>query len=174
MANIVITNYTDKIRNLPRGIDLQIWVQLVTNIFGIKAEATRYIRIYINLDYSLSLRYSAWCVRRAWYIWKLDKSIRHNFSCSQNAFFLYHSVVRLALVPWTRMFHQPTIRNYFTDFTDSQPRYVLSMFLNFLAHLGPIMCTYVLPKLRKYRYHYIIMTRFVTYRERRTFKSACK
>ena len=96
-----------------------------------KAEATHYIRIYINLDYSLSLRYSAWCVRRAWYIWKLDKSIRHNFSCSQNAFFIYHSVVRLALEPWTKMFHQPTIRNYFTDFADSQPRYVLSMFLNF-------------------------------------------
>ena len=34
LANIVITNYTDKIRNLPRGTDLQIWVQLVTNIFG--------------------------------------------------------------------------------------------------------------------------------------------
>ena len=32
LANIVIT--TDKIRNLPREIDLQIWVQLVTNIFG--------------------------------------------------------------------------------------------------------------------------------------------
>ena len=34
LANIVIIHYTDKIRNLPRGIDLQIWVQLVTNIFG--------------------------------------------------------------------------------------------------------------------------------------------
>ena len=47
---------------------------------------TIYIYIYksinqsINLDYSLSLRYSARCVRRAWNIWKLDKSIRHNFS----------------------------------------------------------------------------------------------
>ena len=39
-----------------------------------------YIHKYINLDYSLSLRYSARCVRRAWNIWKLDKSRRHNFS----------------------------------------------------------------------------------------------
>ena len=39
-----------------------------------------YIYIYINLDYSLSLWYSARCVRRAWNIWKLDKSRRHNFS----------------------------------------------------------------------------------------------
>ena len=70
-----------------------------------------YVHIYKSWP-SLSLRYSAWCVHRAWCIWKLDKSIRHNFSCSQNAFFLYHSVVRLALVPWTKMFHQPTIRNY--------------------------------------------------------------
>ena len=36
LANIVITNHTDKIRNLPRGTDLQIWVQLVKNIFGMQ------------------------------------------------------------------------------------------------------------------------------------------
>ena len=35
LANIVIIRYTDKIRNLPRGIDLQIWVQLVPNISSV-------------------------------------------------------------------------------------------------------------------------------------------
>ena len=39
-----------------------------------------YIHTYIYLDYNLSLWYSARCFRRAWYIWRLDKSIGHNFS----------------------------------------------------------------------------------------------
>ena len=43
-----------------------------------------YIYIYIiNLDYSLSLRYGAWCVRKARNIWKLNKSIGHNFTSLQ-------------------------------------------------------------------------------------------
>ena len=36
------------------------------------------------------------------------------------------------------------------------------------------VCIYVLPKLSKYRYHYIILTKFVAYREGKTLKSACK
>ena len=39
---------------------------------------------YVYLDYSLSLQYSARCVRRAWYIWKLDKPIRRNFSVTRS------------------------------------------------------------------------------------------
>ena len=39
-----------------------------------------HIYIYIDyVDYSLSLRYSVRCFRRAWYVWNLDKSVRHNF-----------------------------------------------------------------------------------------------
>ena len=32
---------------------------------------------------------------------------------------------------------------------------------------------YLLPKFGKYRYHYIILTKFVAYREGKTLKSAC-
>ena len=35
------------------------------------------------------------------------------------------------------------------------------------------VCIYVLPKFGKYRYHYIIQTKFVAYREGKTLKSAC-
>ena len=43
-----------------------------------------YIYIYIiNLDYSLSLQYGTRCVRKARNIWKLDKSIGHNFTSLQ-------------------------------------------------------------------------------------------
>ena len=36
------------------------------------------------------------------------------------------------------------------------------------------MYIYFLLKLGKYRYHYIILTKFVAYREGKTLKSACK
>ena len=57
-------------------------------ITEIKAKSIRVKKkgknIYVYLDYSLSLQYSARCVRRAWYIWKLDKPIRCNFSVTRS------------------------------------------------------------------------------------------
>ena len=43
--------------------------------------SSTYVDIYINKSWlHLSLQYCARCVRRAWYVWKLDKSRIHNFS----------------------------------------------------------------------------------------------
>ena len=57
-------------------------------ITEIKAKSIRVKKrkknIYVYLDYSLSLQYSARCVRRAWYIWKLDKPITRHFSVTQS------------------------------------------------------------------------------------------
>ena len=63
LANIVIIRYTDKIRNLPRGIDLQIWVQLVPNIFRMYFSRSRYFPLKLPLafvDFASSLPYRLW------------------------------------------------------------------------------------------------------------------
>ena len=54
------------------------------------------IYIYVNLDYSLSFLYSAGYVRRAWYIRKLEKSMRQLF-CDSDEFHAY-AIIRQILI----------------------------------------------------------------------------
>ena len=80
--------------------DIWIWKK--------KKKKKKNIYTYINLDYSLSLQYSAQCVRRAWYIWKLNKSIRHNFPVTLTFTFMQSS-------DW---FFRKVMSNWFVQLSD--------------------------------------------------------